>query len=137
MKMLLIVALGLISMSCVSDTPDSPPLPPGWSPPAPKAQVIVPPAPAPSVYHVNSGYSGPTICPVNNLTNILVLIPAGAPQVAVPNVTQAPFAMLQASPNLAPGSWTTLAYFTNFLNGLILVDGQGTNQFRFYRLVPQ
>ena len=133
MKMLLLAALALASLAATDS--DSPPMPPGWTPPKPKAMVV--PAPAPTVYHVNSGNQGPTICPVNDLTNILVLIPAGAPQVAVPNVTQAPFAMLQASPNLAPGSWTTLAYFTNFLNGLILVDGQGTNQFRFYRLVPQ
>jgi hypothetical protein len=106
-----------------------PPAPPGLKV---KPQVLSSEAP---LYHVNLGTTGPTVAAVDG-TNILLIVPKAAPQVFIPNHSQASFALLQSSPDLF--TWTTVAYFTNFVNGFYLVDVLAANQPKyFYRLVPQ
>ena len=94
------------------------------------------PGPLP-VFYVNfNATNGPTCAAVDG-TNMVIVVPKGAPQLYVPNHTQAPFCLFQSSPTVL-GPWKTICYFTNFVNGFNLVDVTATNKpMYFYRLVPQ
>jgi hypothetical protein len=123
-----------VALACTAaDNPSLPPPPPGWV--APKPKIIIAP---PQIYHVNPGPTNPVVCAVDADNNILLTVPRNAPVIFIPNKAQAHFALLQASPDLSPGSWAALGYFTNFEDGFYLVDNLGTNRVKcFYRLVPQ
>jgi hypothetical protein len=110
-----------------------------WPAPAPKTApraFRAAPGPLP-LYFLNSGNTGPVVTAVDTNNSMVLIYPTGAPVLYVPNVTQAPFVMFQSSPTVL-GPWTTVCYFTNFVNGFNLVDVTATNKpMYFYRLVPQ
>src|SRR5271157_253804 len=132
-----LVWFGVVATACATAcaTADMPPMPPGWAPPKPKALVVPEPT---AIYHINPGPTAPVVLAVDTNNNMLLTVPRNAPQVFIPNKTQALFALFQSNPDLSPGNWTTLDYFTNFEGGFILVDLLATNRAKgFYRLVPQ
>jgi len=69
-------------------------------------------------------------------TNWNLLVQAASPKLYVPNASQANFFRLDSSTDLK--SWSTVGYFTNFVNGVYLVDDDGQHlAARYFKVVPQ
>lgn len=89
------------------------------------------------LYFLHNENTGPVAIAVDTDDRMVLVFPTSAPALYVPNASQATFAMFQSSPTVL-GPWSTVGYFTNFVNGFNLVDVTATNQsMYFYRLVPQ
>lgn len=68
--------------------------------------------------------------------NIVLTISNASPQLYVTNPGQVPFFRVDTSPDLM--TWSTLGYFTNFVNGVVLIDNDGQSLAkRFFKAVPQ
>ena len=68
-------------------------------PGAPPAIIRAAPGPLPLFYVNFNATNGPTCAAVDG-TNLVIIVPKGAPRLYVPNRTQAPWTMFQSSPTL-------------------------------------